>query len=283
MDFLEMNMGMVSARKADISFQLEQEESRPGKKRKKEVDFWMQSLGSLEDQVHELGRNVDEGHFFYLLMLQDHVTDLTTQLERLHNKGRFDDGPTMDVKPARGYELRPGELVGQASQTNRDEIWDCLMNEEVLRLGVWGQAGVGKTFLAKHIHDRIVQDCTRFDGACFVSVSQEGTVGTIQTDIASYLKIDLTEVSGVYWGARLKEALQGRKLLFILDDVGKYYCLEEVGIVLERNGCKLIVTSRSNDVCKQMNCRELVHVATLPGEIPAGLDEVSNWRYGHLS
>ncbi|KAL3733726.1 hypothetical protein ACJRO7_023140 [Eucalyptus globulus] len=281
MDSLEINMGMVSARKADINFQLEQEERRPGKKRKKEVDFWMQSVGSLEDQVHELGRNVEEGHFFSLLMLEDQVNGLATQVDKLHDKGRFDSGLTMDVKPARGYELRPGELVGQASQTRRDEIWDCLMNEEVLCLGVWGQTGVGKTFLTKHIHDQIVQDRTRFDGACFVTVSQEGTVGTIQTDIAHHLKLDLTEVSSVYRGARLKEALQGRKLLFILDDVGKYYSLEEVGIVIERNGCKLIVTSRSNDVCEQMNCRELVHVTTLPQEIPQGLDEVSNLRHGH--
>ncbi|KAI6687323.1 hypothetical protein NL676_024151 [Syzygium grande] len=39
MDSLEMNMGMVSARKVDITIQLEQEERRSGKKRKKEVDF----------------------------------------------------------------------------------------------------------------------------------------------------------------------------------------------------------------------------------------------------
>ncbi|KAI6687310.1 hypothetical protein NL676_024138 [Syzygium grande] len=181
MDALEMNMGMVSARKADIVLQLEQEEGRPGKKRKKEVDFWMQSVGSLEDQVHRLGRNVEEGHFFSRLMLEDHVNGPATQVEKLHDKVRFDNGLTLDVRPVRGYELQPGELVGQASQTKRDQIWDCLMNQEVLRLGVWGQAGVGKTFLAMHVHGQIVQDCSRFDGACSVNVSREGTVGTIQT------------------------------------------------------------------------------------------------------
>ncbi|KAI6687316.1 hypothetical protein NL676_024144 [Syzygium grande] len=273
MDALEMNMEMVSAMKADISFQLEQEERRPGKKRKREVDLWMRRAGTLEDQVHELGRKVRQRHFFSCLMLADQLRGLATEVDKLHEKGRFDNGLTLDVKPARGYELRPGELVGQASQTKRDEIWDCLMNEEMLRVGVWGQAGVGKSFLAKHVHDQIVRDCPRFDGACLVTVSQEGTVGTIQTDIAKYLELDLTEVSCVYWGARLKEALQGRKLLLILDDVRKYYSLEEVGIPLETNGCKLIVTSRLSHVCEQMNCHELVHVATLPGGIRQGLEE----------
>ncbi|KAI6687322.1 hypothetical protein NL676_024150 [Syzygium grande] len=223
-------------------------------------------------------------------MLEAQVSCLAAQVEKLHEKGRFDNDLTLDVKLVRGYELQLGELVGQASQSKRAEIWDCLMNDEVLHVGVWGQWGVGKTSLVKHIHDQIVQDRSRFDGACLVTVSQEGTVGMIQTDIANYLKLDLTEVSGVYWGARLKEALQGRKLLLILDDVWKYYSLEELGIALERNGCKLIMTSRSSDVCEQMNCHELVHVATLPEEeawclftknlnydapFPPGLEEVA--------
>lgn len=270
---LEMNMSMVSAKKADISIQLEHEERRPGKKRKREVDVWMQRAGSLEDRVHKLGRKVQETPFFLRFMLADQVRGLATELDKLHEKGRFDHGLTLDVKPARGYELQPGELVGQASQTKRDEIWDGLMKEEVLHVGVWGQAEAGKTFLAKHIHDRIVRDCPRFDGACLVNVSQEGTVGTIQTDIAKYLELDLTGVSAVYWGARLRKALQGRRLLLILDDVWKSYSLEELGIALERNGCKLIVTSRSKEVCKQMNCHELVHIPTPPEEIPQGFEE----------
>ncbi|XP_048130132.1 putative disease resistance protein At1g63350 [Rhodamnia argentea] len=268
MDALESNMGLVSARKDDISLELEQEEQRPGKRRKNEVNLWIRRVGSLEGQVRELGRKVEERHFFYHSVLEDQVSGLATKVEILDKKSRFFNGLTLDVRPARGYKLQPGELVGQASQTIKDEIWDCLMREEVLLVGVWGQRGVGKTFLTKHIHDRIVEECPRFDGACLVTASQECNVGRIQADIANYLKLDLTEVSGVYWGARLKEALQGRRLLFILDDVGKYYSLEEVGIALERNGCKLIVTSRSRDVCEQMNCHDLVHVPTLAEEVP---------------
>ncbi|KAF8043085.1 hypothetical protein BT93_A1432 [Corymbia citriodora subsp. variegata] len=166
MDALEASMGLLSAKKADISLELEQEERRPGKKRKRELDLWMQSVGSREDQVHKLGRKVRERYVLFRFMLAYQVSALATEVDKLRELGRFDKGLTLDVKPARGYELRPGKLVGQASQTKRDEIWDRLMNEEVLRLGVWGQAGAGKTFLAKHIHDQIVRECTRFDGAC---------------------------------------------------------------------------------------------------------------------
>ncbi|KAF8024059.1 hypothetical protein BT93_F1307 [Corymbia citriodora subsp. variegata] len=138
MDFLDRNMGMLSARKADISLELEQEERRPGKKRKREVELWMQNVGSVEDQVCKLGRKVKEARFFSRLMLADQVSGLAIEVDKLHEKGRFDSSLTLDVKPARGYQLlRPGELPGHASQTKRDEIRDCLRNEEVLRVGTW--------------------------------------------------------------------------------------------------------------------------------------------------
>ncbi|KAL3733728.1 hypothetical protein ACJRO7_023142 [Eucalyptus globulus] len=90
MGALEMNMGMVSARKADISFQLEQEERRPGKKRKREVEMWMQSVGSLEEQVHELGRKVKERRFLSHLILDNQLSGLATQVEKLNEKGRHE-------------------------------------------------------------------------------------------------------------------------------------------------------------------------------------------------
>lgn len=60
-------------------------------------------------------------------------------------------------------------------------------------MGVWGQAGAGKTFLGKHIHYEVVRHSSRFDGACWVTVSQEGTVCTIQTDIAYRTGFDKDE------------------------------------------------------------------------------------------
>ncbi|XP_056173510.1 uncharacterized protein LOC115687643 [Syzygium oleosum] len=144
MDALEMNMRMVSARKADIVLELEQEERRPGKKRKREVDAWMQNAASLEDRVHKVGRKVEEGHFFSHLTLENQVSGLATQVEKLQEMGRFDHGLTLDVELAGGYELPPGEPVGQASQTKWDEIWDCLIDGEVLRVGPWHYVEVSK-------------------------------------------------------------------------------------------------------------------------------------------
>ncbi|KAK2632739.1 hypothetical protein EUGRSUZ_L01149 [Eucalyptus grandis] len=159
---------MVSAKKADIGDQLEQEEGRPGKKRKREVQVWIDCVESLEDQVHKLGRKVKEGRFLSHFKLEDQVSDLATQVEKLHDKGRFDNGLTLDAQLGRIYELQPGELEEQASQA-RYEILDRLINDLVDLLGL---GGVGATSVAMNV----VQDRWRIDGSCLVTVRQEGTV-----------------------------------------------------------------------------------------------------------
>ncbi|KAL3733731.1 hypothetical protein ACJRO7_023145 [Eucalyptus globulus] len=123
MDDLEMNMRILSARKDDVGNQLKQEERRPGKKRKKEIELWMQSVGSLEDQVHDLGRKVREGHFFSHLLSKDQVSGLATKVKNLHDMGRFDHGLTLDMTLDRGPELQ----LGEQSRTNESTpLSDCL-------------------------------------------------------------------------------------------------------------------------------------------------------------
>lgn len=57
-----------------------------------------------------------------------------------------------------------------------------------------------------------------------------------------------------------------KKVVIILDDVWNYYPLEKIGIPLRADGCKLILTSRSWNVCQQMECQELIKVQTLSQE-----------------
>ncbi|XP_056172956.1 uncharacterized protein LOC115687646 isoform X2 [Syzygium oleosum] len=147
MDALEMNMRILSARKDDVGDQLKQEERTPGKKRKKEVELWMQSIGLLEDQVRKLGRKVREGHFFSLIMLEGPVSDLATQVKDLRDMGGFDDGLTLDVIPDRGSELQLGEQSGtnestpllpdcleQSSTSESTPLHDCLNRLPLLKL-----------------------------------------------------------------------------------------------------------------------------------------------------
>ncbi|KAF8024151.1 hypothetical protein BT93_F1368 [Corymbia citriodora subsp. variegata] len=133
MDDLEMDMQFLSARKDDLVNRLKQEERRPGKRRKKVVEVWMQSVGSLEKQVHDLGRKVEEGHFFSHLILKDQVSGLATKVKNLHDMRRYDNGLTLDVILDHGPELR----LGEQSRTNEstplpDRLQQCPTNEPTL-------------------------------------------------------------------------------------------------------------------------------------------------------
>ncbi|XP_056173505.1 uncharacterized protein LOC115687645 [Syzygium oleosum] len=189
MGSLKRTMGMLSAKKADVSFELEQEERRPGKKRKEEVDFWMQSVASVEDRVHRVGRKLEEGHFLSPLILENEVNDLKTEVEELHKMGRFEDGLTLDVEQDPGFEIRPGELVGQASQPERLISWEINCGGRVLLVRPAQQWGVDKTFL-KHIGDQTGPDWTGFN---LVNGSEEGTAGMTLTNAADYFKGETLE------------------------------------------------------------------------------------------
>jgi sentrin-specific protease 7 len=54
------------------------------------------------------------------------------------------------------------------------------------------------------------------------------------------------------------------KSILILDDVWKYIDLQKVGIHLKVNGIKVIVTSRLEHVCHQMDCQPYVMIQMFP-------------------
>ncbi|KAF2321194.1 hypothetical protein GH714_035296 [Hevea brasiliensis] len=65
--------------------------------------------------------------------------------------------------------------------------------------------------------------------------------------------------------AKLSKALsEKQEFVLILDDLWNYFPLKEVGILAREKGCKLILTTRMLDVCRQMECQETIKVKSLP-------------------
>nr|KJB62733.1 hypothetical protein B456_009G432400 [Gossypium raimondii] len=118
--------------------------------------------------------------------------------------------------------------------------------------------GVGKTTIMKHIHNDLLKEHS-FERVIWVTISKDFNVMKLQDDIASALKGDLgNEKDKVRRAAILLELLKkvGKHVL-ILDDVWDKVSLEEVGIPepSSSNGCKLVLTTRSEQVCKYMGCK----------------------------
>ncbi|XVF78128.1 hypothetical protein PTKIN_Ptkin14bG0104500 [Pterospermum kingtungense] len=128
--------------------------------------------------------------------------------------------------------------------------------------------GVGKTTIMEHIHNHLLEE-KRFYKVIWVTISQGFNIVKLQNDIAR-------EFNLMGHLERERDTFRRRKLLFdmlkkankhvlILDDVWDEICLEEVGIPepASSNGCKLVVTTRKERVCKFIGCDKVIKLNPL--------------------
>ncbi|KAJ0074726.1 hypothetical protein Patl1_34799 [Pistacia atlantica] len=139
-----------------------------------------------------------------------------------------------------------------------NEIWELLMGDEVIKIGVCGMGGIGKTTVITHINNKLLKETNKFEKVIWVTVSQPLDLMKLQDQIATALKEDLprNEDKRIRAGNLLK-MLEGRKIVLLLDDIWEAFMLEEVGIPrpTKDSGCKLVITTRSQDVCRSMGCK----------------------------
>uniref|UniRef100_A0A6N2MS66 BED-type domain-containing protein n=1 Tax=Salix viminalis TaxID=40686 RepID=A0A6N2MS66_SALVM len=169
---------------------------------------------------------------------------------------------------AKGEPLLTRKLVGQASDRNMEMIWSWLMKDDVLSVGIYGMGGVGKTSLVTHIHNQLLQRPSSFNYVFWVTVTQNFTISKLQYLIAKAIYLDLSnEEDEKKRAAKLSKALIAKgKSVLILDDLWDRFPLKTVGIPVEGNACKLILTTRSLEVCRRMGCQKSIKVDLLTEE-----------------
>ncbi|KAG4149698.1 hypothetical protein ERO13_D05G350200v2 [Gossypium hirsutum] len=249
----------LNCKMEDIELQLKAELLRPlGKIPKKGVENWLKAVKEMIREAQVVENKVGNGRYLCRACNGKLVDEKTREMkEFLDNAPNASEGLAMDG-PSAGLPLPTSELVGE--EAVRKEIWACLMLEEVSKIGVWGMGGVGKTTIMKHIHNDLLKE-QRFERVIWVTISKEFNVMKVQDDIAAALKLKEDwprEGDKLRRAAILSEMLKNAgKHVLILDDVWDKVSLEEVGIPepCGSNGCKLVLTTRSEHVCKYMGCK----------------------------
>ncbi|KAK8300557.1 hypothetical protein V6Z11_D05G394000 [Gossypium hirsutum] len=249
----------LNCKMEDIELQLKAELLCPlGKIPKKGVENWLKAVKEIIREAQVVENKVSNGRYLCRACNGKLVDEKTREMEEfLDNSPNASGGLAIDGLSA-GLPLPTSELVGE--EAVRNEIWACLMQEEVSKIGVWGMGGVGKTTIMKHIHNDILKQ-HRFERVIWVTISKEFNVMKVQDNIASALKakeyLDKEE-DKLRRAAILSEMLKNAgKHVLILDDVWDKVSLEEVGIPEPSGstGCKLVLTTRSEHVCKYMGCK----------------------------
>ncbi|MFQ6641234.1 hypothetical protein Gotur_014464 [Gossypium turneri] len=249
----------LNCKMEDIELQLKAELLRPlGKMPKKGVENWLKDVKEMIREAQVVENKVRNGRYLCRACNGKLVDEKTREMKGFLDKApNASEGLAMDG-PSAGLLLPTSELVG--GEAVRNEIWACLMQEEVSKIGVWGMGGVGKTTIMKHIHNDLLKQ-QRFERVIWVTISKEFNIMKVQDDIADALKLKEDwprEGDKLRRAAILSEMLKNAgKHVLILDDVWDKVSLEEVGIPepSSSNGCKLVLTTRSENVCKYMGCK----------------------------
>ncbi|OVA05790.1 Disease resistance protein [Macleaya cordata] len=156
----------------------------------------------------------------------------------------------------------------------KNEVMAALKDEETYLIGVHGMGGVGKTMLMNQMRKQ-VQEEKLFDKVILTTVSHNIDMKMIQSEIAERLILNqLKEKESISLRAEILSVRlkQEKSILVILDDLSSANLdlLPQLGIVYGENGhkggCKVVITSRSYDVCNSMLCQKTIQVRVLSDE-----------------
>ncbi|XP_030954163.1 probable disease resistance protein At5g63020 isoform X2 [Quercus lobata] len=260
MILLHNKLEVVNSRKEDIESRMNVELCLE-KQLKKEVQLWLENVQKMNGEVETIDQEVGEGKFLSRAHLGKLVIKKIQEVEELHQKGSFNDSLVVDGPDGNRVMLPTAIIVGDTTRRNMDEIWACLMDNDVRKVGVHGIGGVGKTTIMKHIYNQLLIETGKFENAVWITVPKATSVIQLQSKIAHAFQLGLSEnESETIRAAKLLAMLRMRKrYVLILDDLWEEFELEEIGIPepTRDNECKLVLTTRLSDVCVRMGCKKI--------------------------
>ncbi|GMH14269.1 hypothetical protein Nepgr_016110 [Nepenthes gracilis] len=226
--------------------------------------------GSLEIQKKCLGNCCPKNCWSSYKLGKRATKALKTVIE-IRSKGDFDEVAHEYVNSAENraeglYEMPMEKDIGLDSTF--ENVWECLEDKQVGIIGLYGMGGVGKTTLMKRINNELLKYPRDFNLVIWVVASKSARMDMIQEEI-----LTKTQVPSKLWKDKNEQEkailvlnfLKQRKFILMLDDLWERLDLSQMGIPLQntQNGCKVVFTTRSKEVCGQMGAHESIRVRCL--------------------
>ncbi|KAK3439989.1 hypothetical protein EUGRSUZ_B00330 [Eucalyptus grandis] len=281
---LQMETEDLNAKNEDVKARVEHEEGGGGVRRTGEVVNWLRKVQNFLGEVGQVLREARErdrikclGHCLPQNCWSGYRLGKT--VDRMLNEARelktAEFNTTLPLPPPPVLTMPMDETVGLDISFNK--VWKWLVDEkEIGVIGLYGTGGVGKTTLMKRINKDLMGANHGFEVVIWVVVSRQVKEDNIRDIIRKRLNIEDKTWGGWSQDERvhhLLERLTQKKFVLLIDDVWKTLNLSKIGVPLPclENRSKVIFTTRSEEVCRQMRANKTHKVRCLTLEEALGL------------
>ncbi|QCE12334.1 ribonuclease P/MRP protein subunit POP1 [Vigna unguiculata] len=242
-------------------------------RRLNEVNDWLVKVEAMQREVQAIQQRVAHAqetrsrcstNFPTSCRMGRIVSKKIGEIRELIDKGHFD--VVAQEMPYAVVDEIPLEVTIGLESTF-EELGECFDDNNVGIIGLFGMGGVGKTTLLKKFNNEFLP--TKFyDVVIWVVVSKEADVGSVQQSIGNKLNVPVGKWGGKSIDDRaivLYNFLKRKKFVLLLDDLWERIDLLKLGIPLPdtENGSKVIFTTRSMEVCRNMEANRCIKVECL--------------------
>lgn len=161
MQNLKTKVEYLSGQENDINSEISSTAERwPRRRPKKQVEVWLADVQRFKDNVQRLKQEViEERNVRDVILcgrLGKHIMDKVQEAANLQEKGK---AFLVDDFPTDGLLIPPTKDFFESTEArNVERVWECLVNDDVRQIGVYGMGGIGKTTIMKHIHNMLLEE-----------------------------------------------------------------------------------------------------------------------------
>ncbi|KAJ9692428.1 hypothetical protein PVL29_011470 [Vitis rotundifolia] len=249
-------------------------------KRRREVGGWIREVEDMKKEVHEILQRGDQEiqksclgccprNCWSSYRIGKAVREKLDAVSGQIGKGHFDVVAEMLPRPPVD-ELPMEATVGP--QLAYEKSCRFLKDPQVGIMGLYGMGGVGKTTLLKKINNEFLTTSNDFEVVIWAVVSKSPNIEKIQQVIWNKLEIPRdkweTRSSREEKAAEILRVLKRKRFILLLDDIWEELDLLEMGVPRPdtENKSKIVLTTRSQDVCRQMKAQKSIEVECLESE-----------------
>ena len=276
LEVLQKTMQELKEKRDDLLRRVSIEEDQ-GLQRLAQVQGWFSRVEGVESQVNDLLDSKStqtkrlclcgfcSGNLVSSYEYGKKVFKKLKEVEVLAAKGVFEVVAEKTPTP-KGVKKHIQTTVGLDSMV--EKAWKSLMmNGDSRTLGLYGMGGVGKTTLLARINNKFLELMSEVDVVIWVLVSKDLQIEGIQKQILGRLGLEKEwkQEKKKKKASRIYNILNRRRFVLLLDDLWSEVDLNKIGVppLTQENRSKIVFTTRSKEVCKDMEVDDELEVVCL--------------------